>query len=406
MLVSKMSVRQKLVFIVFLIMVAFGSVPAIAKQVNIDFESIPTNTLVRNQFASLGLLVSGTGANSGLVMREGDLGTANFGNSPTHIIHIGNRGEPTTLTFVDPADGKSVIGASSFSIRMGDGNPDSETFTVTYFNIDGKALGQPVQFTTLGNGIVVSATSAALGARIGSVVLTLLPASASGVTADDLQFDLSPLPGAFHVFPQIADGRFLDDSFFRSTLVVNERTGASTACTLNLVGLTAGFSQGIGSSFSISVPGFAIFPTNGTQQLQTGYATLNCDTPVDANLVYTLYSPQGLKVGEATVFSSDPSPTKHLVMDETKGARLAVAIANDTDQPHVYTLSLTTSTGTTQTTQIQIQAKTSTARFLYEMMLVPPDAQRLFQIKSDDASNFSAIGLRFTGGLFTTVPAN
>jgi len=48
MVVSHISLRRKLLFMPFVITVVFGSVPAMAKQVNIDFESIPTNTLLRN----------------------------------------------------------------------------------------------------------------------------------------------------------------------------------------------------------------------------------------------------------------------------------------------------------------------------------------------------------------------
>lgn len=228
------------------------------------------------------------------------------------------------------------------------------------------------------------------------------------LTPDEIQELYTGLPasGTFHVFPQFADGRFSDGTFFRSTLMVNEKMGASTSCTLQLVGLTAGVPQGVGSSFSFPVPGFAIVPTNGTQELQTGYATLSCDTPVYANLLYTSYSPQGVKIAESTVFSSEPSEAKALVLDQTEGARLAVALANDTNAPHVYTLSLKTDTGTTQTAQVQIQATTSLARFVDELMVVPPEAQRLLEITSDDGTRFSAIGLRYTGSLFTTFPAN
>jgi len=156
----------------------------------IDFESIPSSTLVRDHFLSLGLRVTGVGALSGQVFSEGDVGIANFGNSPTQVMHVGEREQPTTLAFVDPNDPNTVIGARSFSILMGDGNPDSETFTVSYFDVAGAPLGGPAQFTTLENGLLITATSTSLGALIGSVELRLLSFSASGVASDDLAFDL------------------------------------------------------------------------------------------------------------------------------------------------------------------------------------------------------------------------
>lgn len=226
--------------------------------------------------------------------------------------------------------------------------------------------------------------------------------------ADFFRLDLTvgPDPGTFFIFPQFVDGKFPDDTFLRSTVLINERQGAATSCTLQLVGLTAGVENSVGSDFVISVENFAIVRTNGAQSIQTGYATLTCDTPVYANLIYSSYSPAGDKIAEATVFGSDPANAKSLVVDQSGGARVGVAIANDTNQAHTYTLSLETVLGTTQTAQVQIQAKASIAQFLDELILIPPDAERLFEIRSDDGSSFSAIGLRFTGAVFTTVPAN
>jgi len=45
--------------------------------------------------------------------------------------------------------------------------------------------------------------------------------------------------------------------------------------------------------------------TSGTQSFQSGYATLDCKaTKVEAQLLYSYYSPDGTKLSEATVFSS------------------------------------------------------------------------------------------------------
>jgi len=168
------------------------SVPALGDTVVIDFEDIASGTLIRDQFLADGLEVTGAGGFSGLVYSEGDYGVLNFGNSPTQIMDIGNRGAPTTLTFVDPSDPDTTIGTTEFSILMGDGNPDQETFTVAYFDVDGVALSAPLQFTTMTDGVFVSATSTDLGGRIGSVVLTVIPGSSSGAVADDISFIPEP----------------------------------------------------------------------------------------------------------------------------------------------------------------------------------------------------------------------
>ena len=158
----------------------------------ITFESIPKNTFVRDQFVGLGVRISGTGDLSGLVFSEGEGATGNYGNSPTQIVHVGQRGEPTTIQFVDPANPDQVIGASAVSILLGDGDPNSETFIITYFDVSGGVLRGPDEYTTESNGLRLSETSTTVGALIGSVQLELLPSSSSGVTFDDLEFSFPP----------------------------------------------------------------------------------------------------------------------------------------------------------------------------------------------------------------------
>jgi hypothetical protein len=157
----------------------------------VDFESVPSSTLVGDRFLSLGLRVRGIGNYAGLVLSEGDFGISNFGNSPTHVMHIGDREQPTKIEFVDPNSPSIIVGATSFSILMGDGNRDSESFTVSYFDVNGFPLGTPNEFTTHGDGMLVSATSVNLGAPIGSVELRLMSSSASGAASDDLEFSLA-----------------------------------------------------------------------------------------------------------------------------------------------------------------------------------------------------------------------
>jgi hypothetical protein len=157
----------------------------------ITFESISSGTFVRDQFQGLGIRVSGTGPFSGLVYSEGAFGTANYGNSPTQIVDVGNRGEPTTIQFVDPANPSVIIGARAVSVLIGDGDVDSETFAVTYFDVSGGVLSGPVEYTTTSSGLRLSETSTSLGALIGSVRLMVVPGSASGVTFDDLEFTLA-----------------------------------------------------------------------------------------------------------------------------------------------------------------------------------------------------------------------
>ena len=89
------------------------------------------------------------------------------------------------------AQAETVIGAAAVSLLLGDGNPDEETFEVTYRDVDGVVLQGPNEFTTTTPGVFLFETEATLGAPIGSVEIRLVPSSASGVTFDDLDFLLS-----------------------------------------------------------------------------------------------------------------------------------------------------------------------------------------------------------------------
>jgi hypothetical protein len=157
----------------------------------VDFESLDSGTLLRDQLVPIGLRVSGVGDFSGLVYEEGDFGTQNYGNSATQILDIGERDQPTTLLFVNPSNPDQVVGAVSFSVLIGDGNVDEETFTLTCFDLSGHVLIPPSTFTTDQTAIRIGETSQSVGGLIGSVELRLMDFSPSGVTLDDLEFELA-----------------------------------------------------------------------------------------------------------------------------------------------------------------------------------------------------------------------
>ena len=166
----------------------------------IDFESVPSGTLLTNEFETQGVRFIGTGSLSGLVLTEGQFGTANFGNSTSQMVHAGNRSQPTTIQFVDPANPESTIGTSTFSLLLGDGNPDTESFTITFRDISGAILAGPVGYTTTDNGLLIQETSMSLGALIGFVDIELDADSLSGVTFDDLSYGAVPIPAAVWLF--------------------------------------------------------------------------------------------------------------------------------------------------------------------------------------------------------------
>jgi len=105
------------------------------------------------------------------------------------------------------------------------------------------------------------------------------------------------------------------------------------------------------------------------------------------------------------VFSSPSARRAKILTDFREGARVGIAIANDSDQANTYTISVYDATGNLVGSANQsLPARTSTAKFLDE--LVPLPANHYGQvIVSAGADIVSAIGLRFTGPIFTTIPA-
>jgi hypothetical protein len=184
-------------------LIAFCFLALIANPVNattIDFESVASGTQLTNEFESLGVLFSGTDSYAGLVITEGQYGTSNFGNSPNHLVHGGYYGGTTTLQFVDPSDPATPRGVSTFSILLGDGSPDTETFSITFRDMAGTILAGPVGYTTTSNGLLIQETSSSLGDLIGFVDISLDINSPSGVAFDDLSFSTVPVPGAAWFF--------------------------------------------------------------------------------------------------------------------------------------------------------------------------------------------------------------
>jgi hypothetical protein len=211
-----------------------------------------------------------------------------------------------------------------------------------------------------------------------------------------------------HLFPQFVDGRFPDGSRYTSTITtVVWGSNEPGTCKLDLYGMTANLEgMGQGSSYAIQIPtsGF-VARTTGSDSFQSGYALLTCNKSVLANVLYTYYSPTGAKLGEATVFSSDQFSEAKMVVDERDGARLGVALANTTDAQHYYDLTFTDSSGT-KSGGFLIPARQSVARFIDDWIPLQPSAVGVLTIRSLDSSSFSAIGLRYTGSVFTTIAPN
>jgi len=169
-----------------------------------------------------------------------------------------------------------------------------------------------------------------------------------------------------------------------------------------------GFSvPGFQTAYNLAPNGWVILPTSGTQSFVSGYATLECSANVEAQLLYSFYAPNGVKISEATVFSSPPALALGILADERDGSRFGIAIANDSDHAVTYTIYVTAS-GFSGNKQIPLNAHASTAAFLGELISGVPanTVSAVTVVASTSTDSGSVIGLRYTGGVFTTMPAS
>ena len=214
------------------------------------------------------------------------------------------------------------------------------------------------------------------------------PVSSGGASSS------SATAATYHVFPQFADGRQADGTYYRTTLMISNTSSSDTTCNLQLRGLTV---PGFSLSYPVAANAWTIASTTGAQIFQSGYATLQCGAKVEAQLLYSYYSSDDSKLAEATVFSSPASPSVLVVADQREDAQLGLAIANDSDQTVNYTISVGGVTGPGFT----LKPRTSLAKFIKE--LVPGVAANTLGIVriSSSTGSASVVGLRFTGSIFT-----
>lgn len=117
----------------------FASVLATANHgETIDFESITSETLVRDQFAPLRMRIEGDGPSSGLVISKGTHGVpADWLTSGTQLLDVGNAGESTTMRFVDDNE-PTWRGASQVIYMIG--SAQGNGFEVHYYDVEGRLL--------------------------------------------------------------------------------------------------------------------------------------------------------------------------------------------------------------------------------------------------------------------------
>ena len=219
----------------------------------------------------------------------------------------------------------------------------------------------------------------------------------------------------FHIIPYIANG---DSEPFTGrpgehyiTTIAVRQSFTSATCLIevsNGIELTTSGSDRFSSgTFQVSDErSFWSARTLGTGSLSTGYATLECDDWVQAYATFTEYIPSPNdsgydKLAEAAVFSSESGFLfeAEMVVDTTRDSRLAMALTNIRGLPELFTLEFGGLAAT-----IEVPGRSQRAFFLDEVIDVPREQVSLLRIQSDSFDGSGAIGLRYKGGIFSTVP--
>jgi hypothetical protein len=308
-------------------------------------------------------------------------------------------------------------GGARLGIALANDSSQNGNYTIKIYDNNGNLIGSPTVTANAGSsraffidslttipsnnwGVVEivanSGTANVIGLRFTGDVFTTIPATIMTLP--------SVLASGYHIFPQIADGYSSDGSYYQSTIVVTNSNPAAgrSSCTLQFHGLAVGGQ----SQLSFSVSGIFLYTTPGNiQTLQTGYATVQCSSNVEAQLLYARYTRDGIKISEATVFSSPSATSLRLFGDERGGARLGIALANDSNQNGNYTVNIYDNNGNLIGSPIvSASAGSSRAFFLDDLTTVPSSNWGVVDIIAKTGTA-NVIGLRFTGDFFTTIPA-
>jgi hypothetical protein len=242
-----------------------------------------------------------------------------------------------------------------------------------------------------------------------NVALPRIPAILSGFMWLVCCMDLYGQGAAkYHVFPQFVDGAFPDGSFFRSTLFAINAATANASCNYQLHGMS---NDRLGPANTITLPAnggvFRASTTGNAAAIAAGYSTLSCDQPTFSYVQYEYVSSDGAVQGTASVYSSPSGTASEFIFPTAPGYRLGVAVANDSDNSSQITLRLGAAGANELQTTIMLQPRSRTARFVDELFTIPNGfvpVALLLQSAGPAPTPFNALGLTFSGPVFSTAP--
>ena len=209
---------------------------------------------------------------------------------------------------------------------------------------------------------------------------------------------IAGLPSNFHNFPQIGNGGSIrtviqmanpGDNDANVTLSFRDQTGEPLELEIN--GTTA-------SEFNLLIParGSRILTTSGTGEAVTvGWAELISDQLLAAQVLFEIRNAEGALVTQAAVEDLGPLGAADLIVNNTEGQRVGLALVNLADAGAmrvVITLLDQQGDATGQMAQIDMEPGAQRAFFLDEVIANLGDFQGVAQIRA--SGSFAAVALQ------------
>src|SRR5262245_22546805 len=249
-----------------------------------------------------------------------------------------------------------------------------------------------------------------------SFVLILLMLTAGVVPAGAQSSSLNT-----YIFPLFADGTGSGMSYRSVLKMTKTSTTNPLQCTLTQRNTSAPF-IGVDGTFyyadifdgGFSPPAltqitldqflpFEILRTNAQSPLNTGYAKLSCAGTVEAQLQLSL-SNKDNKLGEATITPATAGTSFQFLLDRRDGTRLGVSLVNDSASFGQFAI-IARDRFNFEVDRVYetIEPWSQVWRFFDETLTLPADFVGNIQLVSLGGGQNYAVGVQFSGTVFTTV---
>src|ERR1041385_734341 len=172
---------------------------------------------------------------------------------------------PPPLTITASSTLTSAVAGTAVSVTLtaSGGAPPYQWAVVTGGNLppglaldpSGVLSGTPIISGTFSFAITVTDSRGTSSSQTFQITITS-PVSGGGSTS-------STTAASYHVFPQFADGRASDGTYYRSTLMISNTSSSNTACNLQVHGLTV---PGLSTTYSVVANGWMIASTSAAQR--------------------------------------------------------------------------------------------------------------------------------------------